>query len=104
MVKRRSYEIIWDRNTLDDLNEILTYLSKQSVEAPSIVKQGILGKLDIIKTNPKICETDKLKDPPNKAFRAFVVFSYRITYQVKEERQEIRIIRIRHSSREPFPY
>ncbi|MES2138824.1 MAG: type II toxin-antitoxin system RelE/ParE family toxin [Bacteroidota bacterium] len=104
MVKQKSFPIIWDRNALDDFKEILSFLSKQSSQAPKIVKDGILSRLEIIKTNALICETDKLKDKPSKEFRAFVIYNYRITYQIKIAMQEIRIIRIRHTSREPFDY
>jgi plasmid stabilization system protein ParE len=104
MVTSKSYQVIWDKNALQHLNEILNYISKQSDHAPKIVKEGILSKLNAIKTNPFICETDKLKDSLNKNFRAFVIYSYRITYQVKTEAREIRIIRIRHISREPLGY
>ena len=104
MVKPPSLKIIWDRNALDNFKEILDYLGKQSVQAPKIVKAGITARIEAIKINPLITEFDKLKDSPNKDFRAFVIFSYRVTYQIKTEIKEIRILRIRHTSREPLGY
>lgn len=104
MVKPTSFKIIWDRKALDHLKDILTYLEKQSKQAPKIIKNAILSRLDLIKANPLICELDKLKDSPNKDFRAFVVFSYRVTYQIKSDSKEIRVLRIRHTSREPLGY
>ncbi|MBK6339902.1 MAG: type II toxin-antitoxin system RelE/ParE family toxin [Bacteroidetes bacterium] len=56
------------------------------------------------KKNALIFETDKLKDPQSKEFRTFVVYSYRITYQIKVDTREIRVIRIRHTSREPLGF
>ena len=97
-------KIIWDRKALDHFKDILTYLEKQSDQAPKIVKTAIISRLDFIKTNHLICELDKLKDSPNKDFRAFVVFSYRVTYQIKSDLKEIRVLRIRHTSREPLGY
>ncbi len=47
-------------------------------------------------------EKDKLKNPPDRSFRAFLVFNYRISYQVKTDLNEIRIVRIRHTGREPI--
>ncbi|HRD39745.1 MAG TPA: type II toxin-antitoxin system RelE/ParE family toxin [Bacteroidia bacterium] len=99
-----SYKIIWDRKALDHFKDILTYLEKQSKQAPKIVKDAIISRLDVIKTNPLISEQDKLKDSPNKDFRAFVVFSYRVTYQIKTDVKEIRVLRVRHTSREPLGY
>jgi plasmid stabilization system protein ParE len=51
-----------------------------------------------------MCEVDKLKAPSGMDFRAFIVFSYRITFQIKLEAKEIRILRVRHTSREPLGY
>lgn len=104
MVKPNSFKIIWDRKALDHFKDILTYLEKQSDQAPKIVKGAIIARLDLIKTNPLISELDKLKDAPNKDFRAFVIFSYRVTYQIKSDAKEIRVLRVRHTSREPLGY
>lgn len=104
MIKPKSYTIIWDRIALDDFKDILDYLSKQSSQAPRIVTKGVFSRLRDIEKNPLIFEIDKLKDNPNNEFRAFVIYNFRITYQIKEITHEIRILRIRHTSREPFGY
>jgi plasmid stabilization system protein ParE len=104
MVKSASFKIIWDRNALNHFKEILHYLEKQSESAPKILKKAVLAKIELVKTNPFICEVDRLKDLPNDEYRAFIVFSYRVTYQLKQETKEIRILRIRHTSREPVGY
>ena len=102
MVKPVRFKVRWDRNALDQLKEILEYLAKQSDQAPKIVKTAILSNLDTIKSNPLVTEPDKLKDPSDKQFHAFIVFSYRVTYQIKSDIKEIHILRIRHTSREPL--
>jgi len=84
--------------------EILAYLSKESSKAPKIVREGVLSRLEKVKRNPLIFEIDKLKENPNDEFRAFVIYNYRITYQIILETKVIRILRIRHTSREPFGY
>jgi plasmid stabilization system protein ParE len=104
MVKKKSLEIAWDRKALNDLKRELKFLSKKSTNAPTIVKDSILSRLNSVKANAFICEADKLKDDSDKLFRAFVVYSYRVTYQIKSEKSEIRVIRIRHTSREPLGY
>jgi plasmid stabilization system protein ParE len=104
MVKRNSFKIVWDRKALDHFKDVLSFLEKQSNQAPKIVKSAIMSRLDLIKTNPLLCEFDKLKDAPNKDFRAFIVYSYRVTYQISSDVKEIRILRIRHTSREPLGY
>ena len=104
MVAKKSYSIVWDKNALYQFKEILTFLSKQSNQAPKIIRDGVLSRIVDVKKNALIFEIDKLKDTPNKEFRAFVIYSYRITYQVKADSKQIRIIRIRHTSREPLGY
>ena len=104
MVKAAGSKLIWDRIALDNFKEILEYLEKHSSQAPKIVKSAILARLNVIKTNPHITELDKLKDAPNKDFRAFIIYNYRVTYQIKTELKEIWILRIRHTSREPLGY
>jgi plasmid stabilization system protein ParE len=104
MVKQAAFKLVWDRKALDHLKDILSYLSKKSEQAPQIVKAAILERLEIIRKSPLTCEADKLRDYPNKDFRAFVVFSYRITYQINSKKREIRILRVRHTSREPLNY
>lgn len=103
-MKPKSYKIIWDRNALQDFKLILKWLASQSVQAPAIVKQGILQRIEVLKINPYVFETDKLREPSTKDFRAFVIYSYRITYQINFDSHEICIIRVRHTSREPLGY
>ena len=68
MVKPTSFKLVWDRNALDQFKEILAHLETQSNQAPKIVKNAIISRLNLIKTNPLISELDKLKDPPDKSF------------------------------------
>jgi len=103
-MQKRSFTIIWDRIALDDFKSILEILSNQSSQAPKIVKKGVLSRLNDIEKNPRIFEIDKLKENPNEEYRAFVIYNFRITYQIKSEKKEIRILRIRHTSREPLGY
>jgi plasmid stabilization system protein ParE len=104
MVKKKAFKIIWDVNALEEFKEILEFLANKNPQAPKIVKQGVLSRLTTIKTGAFIYETDKLKEDNNKEFSAFVVYSYRVTYQIKIETNEIRVLRIRHTSREPLGY
>ena len=104
MVKSSSFKLIWDGEALDQLKEILEYLDEQSEQAPKIVKKAIFERLLAVQRNPLTSEVYKLKDPMNVDFRAFVVFSYRVTYQIENVKKEIRVLRVRHTSREPLGY
>ncbi len=103
-MKKNSYRLVWDRLALKHFKEILSFLSKQSNQAPIIVKSAVLDRLENIRTNPTGYEIDRLKELPDENFRVSIVFSYRIAYQIKAEKKEIRVLRIRHTSREPIGY
>ncbi|MBI1266150.1 MAG: hypothetical protein GC193_01835 [Cryomorphaceae bacterium] len=104
MVRSSAFRIVWDTEALNQFKETLEYLEEQSSQAPRIVKKAVLDQIAQIKKNPLIFEVDKLKLPEDKDFRAFIVFNYRITYQVKTDKDQIRILRFRHTSREPLGY
>lgn len=52
--------------------------------------------------NPFIFEHDRFKFDNDGSFRAFEEFKYRVAYKITED--QIRILRIRHTSREPIEY
>jgi plasmid stabilization system protein ParE len=104
VVKSSRFKVVWDILAFEQFKEILLYLEEQSDQAPKIVKKGILDRIKIIKQNPLTCESDKLRSPVSEDFRACVVFSYRMSYQIDFPSKQIRILRVRHTSREPLGY
>ncbi|MFM7032150.1 MAG: type II toxin-antitoxin system RelE/ParE family toxin [Bacteroidota bacterium] len=101
MVKSKHYTIVWDRAALDHFKEILIYLHRESDQAPKIVKTELFKQLSRIKKAPHLFKIDDLIEKPTNDLRVFLVYNYRVTYQIKNELNEIRLLRIRHSSREP---
>jgi len=55
-----------------------------------------------LRSNPEIHSPDKYKQNNDGNFRVFELHRYRIAYYVGES--EIRILRVRHTSREPRNY
>jgi plasmid stabilization system protein ParE len=104
MVDKSIYKIDWDNEAISQLKEILIYLDKKSINAARIVKYAILEQLELLKTNPGLAQVDRLKSKSNLNFHAFVVYSYRVTYQIINDNNLIRILRIRHTSKEPLNY
>jgi plasmid stabilization system protein ParE len=104
MVKRATFRVIWDTEAISQFADILHYIGGQSDQAPRIVKTAILKRIDLLRKNPFVFGADKLKDPPDESFRAFVVYSYRVAYLVRQESREIFVLRVRHTSREPLGY
>lgn len=99
MVKK-PLRIIWDKKALEELEEILEYISKESRSGAQIVKTAIVETIKPLKKQPTIFSVDVLKENNDGSYRAFTVYSYRISYKVTTE--EIIILRVRHTSREPL--
>jgi plasmid stabilization system protein ParE len=102
MVRKRKIRLIWNTDALASFKEALTYIKSESPQGAEIVKLTVLNSLQLIKANPKVFPKDQLKDYNDGSYRAYSIYSYRITYKINET--QIQILRFRHSSREPFDY
>lgn len=66
------------------------------------VRKDILETIARILKYPSMYPPDKYKKENDGSFRAFELYRYRISYHVST--REIRILRIRHTRREPKLY
>lgn len=94
-------EIIWSKTALNQLEKIYSYLFKEtkSKSIPNKVIDTIYNSVTILGTNWEIYELDEMKISNDGNYRAYEVYSYRITYKITSK--EIHILRIRHTSRNP---
>jgi len=86
--------IVWDKEALYQLKEAYYYLKEKSPKAAKKVRKLTL--------NPEVYELDQLKTKNDGSYRAFVRYHFHVAYQVKTT--QIRILKIRHTSREPDQY
>jgi len=101
MVKKE-ITIVWSKDASSHFSELLEYLSHKSHLALEIVGNAIVDSIESLPSMPFKHPEDRLRKNNEGNFRALVVYSYRITYYVSEN--EILILRIRHTSREPLEY
>jgi plasmid stabilization system protein ParE len=92
--------IKWDNSALLQLESIVDYIRLESPAGATMVSKKIISSIKELGKNPTMYPPDKLRRDNNKNYRAFEIYYYRITYYVAEN--HIRIIRIRHTSREPL--
>lgn len=94
-------QIKWNKLAVKQLMDAILYLenNEQFAYAEKIEKE-ILSKIKSLPQNSKIYQTDRLKRNNDGSFHAFEVDYYRISY--RKLSKEIRVLRIRHSSRRPF--
>ncbi len=94
-------EIKWDKLAVEQLMDAIKYLedNEQFAYAEKIEKD-ILAKIKSLPQKPAIYQPDRLKKNNDGSFHAFEIDHYRISY--RKLPKEIRILRVRHSSRRPF--
>ena len=101
MVENRN--LVWDKEALDHLKSIYSFLkTEDNLAYANEVKNAILKTVKELVSNPFIFEQDRFKFDNDGSFRAFEKFKYHVVYKITED--QIRILRIRHTSREPIKY
>jgi plasmid stabilization system protein ParE len=95
-------KIVWPKTALKQFEVAINYIAEDSIQNAENVRKEILEKIENIISNPEIYSTDKFKTNNDGSYRAFELHRYRIAYRFTEK--EIRILRIRHTSREPKDY
>jgi plasmid stabilization system protein ParE len=101
-VRKKTHQLIWDNEALLSFKEAIEYIKSESTQGAEIVKSTVLNSLKLIKSNPKVFPKDLLKESNDGTYRAYSIYSYRITYKITGTL--IKILRFRHTSREPFDY
>lgn len=102
MVKAKKYRVIWSDNAKAQLKEIYLYIKGKSHQGAKQVKVEILSSTRVLETGKEIYKADFLKKTNDGTYRAYVVYSYRIVYRICKN--DILILRVRHTSREPMEY
>ncbi len=95
-------KIVWDKEAILQMEEIFEYLKERSLQSANKVRKSIKETVQELPKHPEIYPLDRFKKDDNNEHRAFEKYSYRVTYRVKEK--EIRILRVRHTSRMPLEY
>jgi plasmid stabilization system protein ParE len=95
--------VVWDKIAFEHFKEI--YDSLKGVKNSSYaekVKNTILKEINELLNNPEIYEQDRFKTDNDGSYRAFEKLKYRIAYRITKT--QIRVLRVRHSNREPLEY
>lgn len=97
-----SKKIVWSVTASKQFKIIIDFIANDSPKNSEKVKKEILEKTERLIIYPESHSPDKFKSNNDGTYRAFEVYHYRIAYRVMEK--EIRILRIRHTSRDPKKY
>lgn len=94
--------IKWNRKALQQFDDAINYIKAHLPSGAKKVEVAILAKIDQLLKYPERYNPDKYKKDNDGSFRAFEIHHYRISYRYK--RDEIRIIRLRHTRMNPLTY
>ena len=95
-------KVIWSKTADNQLQKVYDYIKEDSLQSAQKVKKDILNITKNISKAPTRYPLDKYRKNNEGDIRAFEKHSLRISYQIRKA--EIRIIRVRHTSREPLKY
>ena len=94
-------KIKWNKLAVKQLMDAIQYLEENDLFDYAVkIETDILSKIEALRESYHNYQTDRLKKKNDGTFYAFEIDSYRISY--RKLPKEIRILRIRHSSRRPF--
>ena len=102
MVKSSSLKITWAPSARRSLRKAYEYIRQDYPVIAEKVRSDIVEIAESLSVNPTIFPPDRFKKNNPGNYRAFEKHNYRISY--KHTDREIRILRIRHTSREPLEY
>ena len=94
--------VVWNLNAKQELKRVYEYILKDSYQSAIKVRQEIIDAVLCLPEHPDKHHPDKHKINNDGTWREFEIHHYRISYRVKKD--QIRIIRLRHTSRSPLPY
>jgi plasmid stabilization system protein ParE len=95
-------KIIWRKPTLLYLEKVINYIRQDSIKNADIVANAILAAIDKASRFPEHFPPDKYKLNNTGSFRAFEIYSLRISFYADAD--IIRIVRIRYTKQKPINY
>jgi plasmid stabilization system protein ParE len=93
---------VWTPKAISELRSAYIYIRNDSPQSALAVMNNITTLADQLANHPEMFPPDKFKINNDGNWRAFEKHRYRITYHVTPN--EIRIVRMRHTSRTPLRY
>ena len=93
---------VWTPQAIAELKKAYDYISKDSPQNARKVVDELTAIADRLATQSEMFPPDKFKKNNDGTWRAFEKYHYRISYRITAD--NIRIVRMRHTSRTPLQY
>jgi plasmid stabilization system protein ParE len=96
--------VIWSRQALKQTEQVHKHILEEtlSLKTADKVINALFDSSEVLENQPELYPLDRFKIKNNGTYRAYEKYHYRITYRVLKDK--IRILRVRHTSREPLKH
>ncbi len=91
-------QVVWSERAVADLEQIGSYIAKDSVRYAQMVVGKLFSRTEILKTNPQLGRM--VPEFANSTIRELIEGSYRIVYQMDSSQDTVQIITVHHSKKE----
>jgi plasmid stabilization system protein ParE len=95
-------EVVWSKRAIKQLQDIYNYIAEDSFQNAIKVRNGIADKTVKASLYPESFPIDKYKNFNKGNYRAFIKYSYKVSYFIGKD--YIRVVRIRHTKMKPLMY
>jgi plasmid stabilization system protein ParE len=94
--------VVWASGAKAELQKTFNYIAQDSLQNADKVITDLLEYTAKLANHPEFYPPDKYKKSNDGTWRAFELHRYRISYLIKKD--QIRIVRMRHTSMSPLSY
>jgi plasmid stabilization system protein ParE len=93
---------VWSKKAMAELRKAYLYILLDSLQNAEMVRDDIINLTIDLPKHPEKHPLDKFKKDNDGMWRAFEKHHYRISYRITPK--EIRIVRLRHTSKSPLKF
>lgn len=94
--------VVWSNSAKAELKKAYEYIALDSLQNAQLVKKTLIDLTIALPKHPEKYPLDQFKKDNDGSWRAFEKYHYRISYRILNE--QIRIVRLRHTSKSPLLY
>jgi plasmid stabilization system protein ParE len=96
-------KLVWSKRATKSFEKILEFIEKDSIQNAEKIALEVLQKVKYSLKHPEFYSIDKYKTENAKgSFRAFEIYNIRVSIYFDEK--VIRVVRVRHTKRQPLKY
>jgi plasmid stabilization system protein ParE len=94
--------VVWSYRARLELKKVFDYIALDSLKYAILVRDELIDLTIALSENPEKYALDKYKINNDGSWRAFEKYHYRVSYKITAT--QIRVVRLRHTSKSPLNY